>query len=74
MPLLSYILMQSSLTSRAREPANQTLQPIELIEVKICDGDLSFGASEQLQKLGYEVEVDPRTGAPEIRDSGVSGC
>jgi conjugative relaxase-like TrwC/TraI family protein len=44
------------------------LQPIELYRSQKY-GTAIYRAvlSEQLQKLGYEVEVDPRTGAPEIK-------
>ncbi len=44
------------------------LQPIELYRSqKYATAIYRAVLSEQLQKLGYEVEVDPRTGAPEIR-------
>ena len=44
------------------------LQPIELYRSqKYATAIYRAVLSEQLQKLGYEVEVDPRTGAPEIK-------
>jgi conjugative relaxase-like TrwC/TraI family protein len=44
------------------------LQPIELYRSqKFATAIYRSVLSEQLQKLGYEVEVDPRTGAPEIK-------
>ncbi|CAN5692748.1 hypothetical protein BH20ACI3_BH20ACI3_41760 [soil metagenome] len=44
------------------------LQPIELYRSqKYATAIYRSVLSEQLQKLGYEVKVDPRTGAPEIK-------
>ena len=44
------------------------VQPIELYRSqKFATAVYRAVLSENLQKLGYEVEVDPRTGAPEIK-------
>jgi conjugative relaxase-like TrwC/TraI family protein len=44
------------------------IQPIELYRSqKYATAIYRAVLGEQLQKLGYEVEVDPRTGAPEIK-------
>src|SRR6266498_2163969 len=44
------------------------LQPVELYRSqKYATAIYRAVLAEQLQKLGYEIEVDPRTGAPEIK-------
>jgi conjugative relaxase-like TrwC/TraI family protein len=44
------------------------LQPVELYRSqKYATAIYRAVLAEQLQKLGYQVEVDPRTGAPEIK-------
>lgn len=50
---------------------NDQIKPVQPIELyrsqKYATAIYRTVLSEQLQKLGYEVEVDPRTGAPEIK-------
>ncbi len=54
--------------TRLDEDQIKPIQPIELYRSqKYSTAIYRSVLSEQLQKLGYEVEVDPRTGAPEIK-------
>jgi conjugative relaxase-like TrwC/TraI family protein len=50
---------------------NDQIKPVQPIELyrsqKYATAIYRAVLSEELQKLGYEIEVDPRTGAPEIK-------
>ena len=54
--------------TRLNDDRIKPIQPVELYRTQqYATAVYRSVLSEQLQKLGYEVEVDPRTGAPEIK-------
>jgi len=54
--------------TQTEEGRARSVQPLELYRSqKYATAIYRIHLAEKLQKLGYEIEVDPRTGAPEIK-------
>lgn len=54
--------------TQTEEGKARSVQPLELYRSqKYATAIYRIHLAEKLQKLGYEIEVDPRTGAPEIK-------